>query len=228
MEDRARTPVGFRKNRLEALQDGIFAVALTLLAIDLIVPSGLSAAGLRAHLLALLPALGVYATTFAFIAVVWLFVYSYQEVVGRQDIIGSTLVLVASAGVALLPFTSSTFAKYPLDRLTGHFFVLNIAAIVLAYAGYIEYANRRLIPRGVDRRLLRIVALIVWFALFYIVLVDALVVSYRPTWILPSVIIGFLYAYVCVFMLHRRFAREHERVRSMLPAGALHQRQRVL
>jgi uncharacterized membrane protein len=210
-----RALIGFRKNRLEALQDGIFAVALTLLAIDLRVPLGLAGPDVRAHLLGLLPALAVYATTFAFIGVVWLFVYSYQELVLRQDIAGSTLVLTASACVALLPFTSSTFAQYPREQIAGHFFVLNIIAIVLAYAVYIEYANRRLIPHTVEHRLLRTVALIVWMCVVYIALVDVLVAPYLPAWILPAVIAGFLYAYVCVFALHRRFAAEQEHVRSL-------------
>jgi uncharacterized membrane protein len=208
-----RQPVGFRKNRLEALQDGIYAVALTLLAIDLRVPLGLSTREVHGHLLALLPALGVYAVTFAFISVVWLFVYSYQEVVTRQDIVGSTLLLGASACIVLLPFTSSTFANYPSESIAGHLFILNITAIVAIYAMYIEYANRRLIPDSVDQRLLRAVALIVWIAVAYIVLVNVAVVAYRPDWILPAVTIGFLYAYTCVFVLHRRFAAEHEHVR---------------
>jgi hypothetical protein len=114
-----------------------------------------------------------------------------------------------------LPFTSSTFAQYAGDRLAGQFFVLNIIAIVLAYALYIEYSNRRLIQHTVDRRLLRTVALIVWTCVVYIALVDALVVPYLPAWILPAVIAGFFYAYACVVILHRRFATEHEHVRSL-------------
>jgi uncharacterized membrane protein len=139
-------PVGFRKNRLEALQDGIFAVALTLLAIDLRLPAGLTLREVSTQLLALVPSLDVYAVTFAFIVVVWLYVYSFQEVVTRQDIVGATLVLAASAGVALLPFTSSTFARYPSSQIAGHFFVLNIVTIVVIYIVYDEYAIHRLIP----------------------------------------------------------------------------------
>lgn len=213
-------PVGFRKNRLEALQDAIFAVALTLLAIDLRIPIGLSSGDMHARLLGLLPALSVYATTFAFIGVVWLFVYSYQEVVTRQDIVGSSLLLLASACVALLPFTSSTFANYPNEQLAGHFFVLNIVVTVAVYAIYIEYANRRLIPQSVERRLIRSVGLIVWLAVIYIAVVDLAIVPNRPGWILPAVIAGFLYAYTCVFVLHARFVAEHEHVRSLLSASA--------
>jgi len=208
-----RHPIGFRKNRLEGLQDAVFAVALTLLTIDLRVPLGLTEPDLRGHLFQLLPALGVYGVTFAFVGIVWLFVYSYQEVVTRQDIVGSTLVVAASGSVALLPFTSSTFANYSNSQVAGHFFILNICLIVAIYAVYIEYANRRLIPPDVDRRLLRTVAVIVWVSFIYIALIDLTIVPSRPQWILPAVMAGYLYAYVSVFILHSRFVAEHDRVR---------------
>jgi len=213
-------PIGFRKTRLETLQDGIFAVALTLLAIDLRIPGGLSSSDLRAHLLGIIPSLAVYAVTFAFIVVVWLFVYSFQEVVPRQDVIGATLVLAASACVALLPFTSSTFAKYPNTQIAGHFFVLNIIAIVAVYILYNAYAIRRLIPRTVDRRLLRTYALVIWLAELYIVLVYIFIVQFRPSWILAAVTAGFVYGYISVFMLHTRFATEHDRIRALATAGS--------
>jgi uncharacterized membrane protein len=205
-------PIGFRKNRIETLQDGVFAVALTLLALDLRVPAGLALRDVGAQLLMLLPSLAVYAVTFAFIVVVWLFVYSFQEVVATQDIIGSTLVLAASACVALLPFTSSTYAKYPNAQIAAHFFVLDILAIVTVYIFYNEYAIRNLIPRVVDRRLLRTYSLTIWVAAIYIALVDVIVVPYRPSWILGAVIAGFVYGYIAVFLLHSRFVKEHERV----------------
>jgi uncharacterized membrane protein len=205
-------PIGFRKTRLETLQDGIFAVALTLLAIDLRVPAGLSLPEARAHLMSLLPSLGVYAVTFAFIVVVWLFVYSFQEVIARQDIIGATLALSATAGVALLPFTSSTFARYPDGLMTGHFFLFNLIAIVAIYIAYNAYAIWKLVPRTVDRRLLRTYSRIIWLAEIYIIIVDIAVVPYRPTWILAAVSAGFVYAYACLLVLHPRFVMEHDRV----------------
>ena len=204
--------IGFRKARLETLQDGIFAVALTLLAFDLRIPGGLSPPDLRAHLLGMLPALGVYAVTFAFIGVVWLFVYSFQEVITRQDVIGSTLVLAASACVALLPFTSSTLAKYPNTQIAGHFFVLNIIAVVAIYIVYNDYAIRKLVPQTVDRQLLRTYVLMIWLAEIYIALVDVVIVQYRPSWILPAVAAGFVYGYISVWALHARFVAEHDRI----------------
>lgn len=206
--------IGFRKTRLETLQDGIFAVALTLLAIDLRLPLGVPLPDVRAHLLGMLPSLGVYAVTFAFIVIVWLYVYSFQEVITRQDIVGASLVLSASACVALLPFTSSTFARYPNAQLAGHFFVFNLIAIVAIYIVYNEYADHKLIPRIVDRRLLRTYKAIIWLAEIYMVIVDAVVVPYQPSWILPAVTVAFVYAYSSLLMLHSRFVRQHERIRA--------------
>jgi len=212
-------PAGFRKNRLEALQDGIFAVALTLLALDLRVPAGLALSDVPARLVNLLPALGVYAVTFAFIIVVWLYVYSFQEVVIRQDLVGSTLALAASACVALLPFTSSTFANYPDVLMAGHFFVRNILAIIFVYLVYVTYAKQRLIPKTVEQRLPRAVTVSMWLSLIYIAIIDIVCVPYHPTWILPAVVAGFAYAYSTIFVLHSRFVAAHEHVRSIDASG---------
>jgi uncharacterized membrane protein len=215
---RSPVPIGFRKTRLETLQDGIFAVALTLLALDLRIPGGLASSDLRAHVFAMLPALGVYAVTFAFIVVVWLFVYTFQEVIVRQDMIGATLALAASGGVALLPFTSSTYARYPSAQIAGHLFVLNVIAIVTIYVVYNRYAIRKLVPRTVDRRLLRTYELVIWLAEIYIALVDIVIAQYRPSWILTAVAAGFVYAYICVLTLHSRFVAENARLAA---AGAV-------
>ena len=129
MTDEAGAPAqaqGFKKDRMASLQDGIFAVALTLLAVDLRIPDGLSHAAVRGRFVELLPAIAVYGATFAMVAVVWLFVYSFQEVVSKQDIPGTSLLLLACSFVVLLPFTSSTFARYPYEPMSVAAFVANV------------------------------------------------------------------------------------------------------
>lgn len=58
--------------RVLALSDGVFAIAATLLALDLRVPGGLPEAGLRDALSDLIPAITGYAVAFLVIGLLWL------------------------------------------------------------------------------------------------------------------------------------------------------------
>ena len=194
---------GFKKDRLSSLQDGIFAVALTLLAVDLRIPEGLTHSAVRERFVELLPAIAVYGATFAIVAVVWLFVYSFQEIVSKQDIPGTSLLLVACSFVVLLPFTSSTFARYPYEPTSVGAFVANVVLMVLVYAAYVEYACRRLVSAAVDRGLLRTLRHFLWLEVAFGAL--ALLFLSRPLvtllWLVSAVIGG----YVVLLILHKRF-----------------------
>ena len=188
---------------MSSLQDGIFAVALTLLAVDLRIPTGLSHEAVREGFVGLLPAIAVYAATFAIVAVVWLFVYSFQEIVSKQDIPGTSLLLLACSFVVLLPFTSSTFARYPYDAISGAAFLANVVAMVLVYTVYVEYASRRLIPRAVDRGFLRRLRVFLWTEVAFGAL--AMLFLSRPVVTLLWLAIAFIGGYMVLLLLHRDF-----------------------
>jgi uncharacterized membrane protein len=195
---------GFSKHRISGLQDGIFAVALTLLALDLRIPEGLSVAAVHERLLGLMPAIGVYATTFAIIAVIWLYVYSFQEIVPKQDIPAASLLLLACSFIVLLPFTSSTYARYFWEPLTVFAFASNVTLLVVVYAFYVEYASRKLIPRTVDQRFLRTVKYLLWLEVASGV--ASTVFCFWPLVTLLWLIFGVAAAYVSLVILHERFA----------------------
>jgi uncharacterized membrane protein len=194
---------GFKKDRMSSLQDGIFAVALTLLAVDLRIPDGLSHAAVHGRFVELLPAIAVYAATFAMVAVVWLFVYSFQEIVSKQDIPGTSLLLLACSFVVLLPFTSSTFARYPSERTSVAAFVGNVLSMVLIYTVYVEYASRRLVPKTVDRGLLRTLRYFLWSEVGFGAL--AILFLSRPVVTLLWLVIAFIGGYIVLLILHQRF-----------------------
>src|SRR5438445_13799201 len=65
---------GFEKNRIEALIDGIFAVALTLLVLDIKLPEGMTYAtneALWTRLLSLERHFAIYALSFIVIGIYW-------------------------------------------------------------------------------------------------------------------------------------------------------------
>jgi uncharacterized membrane protein len=107
---------GFEKNRLEALADGIFAVALTLLVLDIKLPDGMTAAtsdDLWRNLVSLERHFAVYAISFVVIGVYWVghhLQFHYVRFVDRRLIwINLTFLLL----ITFLPFATDLVGDHP-------------------------------------------------------------------------------------------------------------------
>ncbi|MFI5225250.1 MAG: TMEM175 family protein [Candidatus Limnocylindrales bacterium] len=101
------------RERLVLFSDAVFAIAITLLAIDLrlpVVAGGYDDASLVAAVVALGPALLAYALSFFVIAMFWLGHLRTLRVVVRIDSIFIGLNLVFLAFVAIVPFPTSVVA----------------------------------------------------------------------------------------------------------------------
>lgn len=61
-----------RKNRLEAFTDGVMAIVITLLILDVKLPE-VEYGGLAGGLIAILPKISVYAQSFLLIGLYWVF-----------------------------------------------------------------------------------------------------------------------------------------------------------
>lgn len=98
------------KHRIEALVDGIFAVAMTLLVIELRLPEHLAplgAAGLREALVELLPNFSAWLVSFVVLGIFWMANHRTYSHVRHADgrLIGWTFLMLA--GASLLPFASA-------------------------------------------------------------------------------------------------------------------------
>jgi len=102
------------KGRVEAFSDGVLAVAITLLVLDLRVDVH-SAEPLWAQLRLEWPTFAAYAVSFFFIGVIWLNHHSLFQLAARVDrrllVYNLLLLLFATA----IPFTTSTYADYVQD-----------------------------------------------------------------------------------------------------------------
>ena len=102
---------GISTGRMEALSDGVYSIALTLLVLDIAVP--LSAGRDLLHLvLHLWPAYLGYAVSFSTIGASWLGHSVITEYLGRADPTFIRLNLLLLAFVAFLPFPTRLFADY--------------------------------------------------------------------------------------------------------------------
>jgi uncharacterized membrane protein len=101
------------KHRLELFSDGVFAIVLTLLVLDLKAPAAHGLAGVCE----IAPALAVHALTFAIIGLSWIGHHSALAVV--KEITTRTLRwnLLALFWMTLIPFGAKLAAERPLEAL---------------------------------------------------------------------------------------------------------------
>ena len=105
------------KGRIEALTDGIFAVAMTLLVLDLRLPDALALAaiddaGLRAALLTLLPKLESYVISFLVLCVFWLGHHRLMHLVRGVDHLFLWRNLLFILFITFVPFSTSLMGQY--------------------------------------------------------------------------------------------------------------------
>jgi uncharacterized membrane protein len=94
--------------RLEAFSDGVFAVAITLLAFDIHLPSlaaDVTNEALYHALLALAPKLYSYVVSFVLVGMFWVAHHNIFAIIGRTDRLLQWLNLFVLLWVCLLPFS---------------------------------------------------------------------------------------------------------------------------
>jgi len=102
---------GFRTGRLEAFSDGVFAIAITLLILDIGV-SGTAGQDLGAAIRALWPSYLAYVASFSTIGAAWLGHNAITEYLDRADAAFVRLNLLLLLVVSFLPFPTRLVAEY--------------------------------------------------------------------------------------------------------------------
>jgi len=105
---------GFQKGRLEAFSDGVFAIAITLLVLDIAVSANAEQDLLRA-VIGLWPAYLAYVVSFSTIGAAWLGHNAITEYLERTDAAFIRLNLLLLLFAAFLPFPTRLFADYIRD-----------------------------------------------------------------------------------------------------------------
>lgn len=106
---------GHNVERLAALSDGVFAVAMTLLVLDLKLPSALQVAReteLWAALQALSPRLVIYALSFMLLGIFWVGQQTQLNHLARTDRALTWIHLCFLFFVSLTPFSTSLMAEF--------------------------------------------------------------------------------------------------------------------
>ena len=139
-------PLTLHKGRIEALSDGVFAVVLTLLVLELKVPEmshAEAAEQLNSSLHHLLPVFAGYLITFIVGSLFW-----YLHHASFQFIRHTTPALVIAnlcflGFVALLPFTMALFSRYQGLTVPTVFYLGNFVGISVALTAHVWLATQQ-------------------------------------------------------------------------------------
>jgi uncharacterized membrane protein len=146
--------------RLNTLADGVFAIAMTLLVLELSVPVVKEAsinAGLTHKLLEMWPEFLIYGLSFMIMGIFWVIHHSLFVAVKKYDTTLVWLNILFLMFVALIPFSTSLFGKYGAIKVTA--FIYGVNMLVLFNLGWVIWAfitgKRRLVDKNIDPNLVK-------------------------------------------------------------------------
>ena len=131
-----RRRTSLRTARMEAISDGIFAIAATLLVLDLVIPS-VTSKDVGHQLAEQWPTYVAYLVSFATIGNAWLNHSVITEYLGRADAILLRLNLALLFFVSVLPFPTHMLAEYLSNEGDERIAVTVYGLNLLAISGFI-------------------------------------------------------------------------------------------
>jgi len=140
-EARRNTGRRYRTDRTEAISDGVFAVSLTRLILDVRPPEG-GLAQLVHGLVLVAPRLGTFALSFAIVAYYWLvhhLIFASLRGVKVALIWANMLFLFT---IAVLPFSTAVLGRYALAPVALAIYGANLVACTSTLAGLWFVADR--------------------------------------------------------------------------------------
>jgi uncharacterized membrane protein len=146
-------------SRFEAFSDGVFAIAATLLALEIRVAdlSNATDEQVRRELLHLFPHIISYGTSFIVIGVIWLNHHALFHFVKRVDRICLTINLFLLMCIAFIPCSTAIVGKYSQFPVVVSFYGLSLAMTGLVYNALWFYVLNRYIKSEnlIQRHLIR-------------------------------------------------------------------------
>lgn len=173
-------------NRIEALSDGVFAIAMTLLILELKVPvlrGDAEISELPASVAALWPKFLGYAISFVTLGVYWVAHHLHFFTIRRADRMLLWINILFLMTISIVPFTTALLGEYPRHILPVTVYAVNMIAVGLALQLHWSYATsgHRLIDKTVKPELIRSVSHVILMGpAVYLV---AIVLAFVNTWI---------------------------------------------
>lgn len=144
---------GIGVDRIAAFSDGVFAVAITLLVLNIDVPQvskQLVDVKLPAEVWALWPKFGAFAISFVMIGFFWVFHHMMFRVIKRHAPLFLWMNLMLLMGIVFIPFTAALFSEYPGTEIATMFYAGGwaVPSLVLALMWWYAITDRRLVDEN--------------------------------------------------------------------------------
>jgi len=135
---------GLSKTRIEALADGIFAIAMTLMVFDikLPLPTRTLPWSLQYELIQLWPRFLAYAISFVMLGVYWVGHHNQYHYIRRTDRAFLWMNIFFLMGVSLIPFSTGLLGQYPGERTALVVYGLNLIMVGGFLYAHWWYATR--------------------------------------------------------------------------------------
>ncbi|MDD5085557.1 MAG: TMEM175 family protein [Candidatus Omnitrophica bacterium] len=136
-------------HRLAALVDGVFAIVMTILVLDIKVPHEpgvLMQIGIQHFLVGQFQDIMVYIITFIMIGYIWIIHHGESHVIHFTNRTHIWLTIFFLIFVALLPFSASLVNKFPGVRIAELYFATHMFIIgVISYINWVYITRNRLL-----------------------------------------------------------------------------------
>jgi TMEM175 potassium channel family protein len=132
-----------KTTRIEALSDGVFAIAMTILVLNITVPTAATvpADRLIAALRNMAPQVIVYIVTFINLGVLWVGHHNQYHFIARADRWFLWLNILYLLLISFMPLSTALLGHYPLHRVALVVYGVNLIAATLVLAAHWHYAT---------------------------------------------------------------------------------------
>ena len=185
--------------RIEAFSDGVFAIAITLLIIEIGVPHVTGDETLAEKLRDLWPSYGAYVLSFVMIGIYWANHHSFFRLFVRTDHYFLILNVVFLMAIAFLPFPTAVLGEYLNDseyRDTAvRLYALGLLFPASGWLAVWMYANARgLIDERLTPEYVRFMT--VQYLLSNVLYASALMLSFLNAWVALAIVVGLTLLYL--------------------------------
>jgi TMEM175 potassium channel family protein len=162
-------------NRIEAFSDGVFAIAITLLILEIKVPMQVGPGHLAGALLSEWPSFLAFLASFFTIGVMWMNHHRLFNLIRAADDTLMGLNLLLLLGVTWIPFPTAVLAAHlkisSNDRVAGVLYSASFFAMAIVFQVLWHYAIRTpgAIAREKEEETRHITRQYIWGPLFYVV-----------------------------------------------------------
>jgi uncharacterized membrane protein len=189
------------KQRLEAFSDGVFAIVITLLILNIHIPD-VRPIALPTALVNILPELLTYVMSFFIVGLYW---HLHHQVATQIKLIDEPFIwlnLVWLLFVSVLPFPTSLLGQYPLQPIPLTIYGINLILVnVTGYVIILYFKNHpELRFKPMSSAELRAITPI------YLVVNGLYVVAIGAAWFFPWLSYG-IYAFVLIWVIARSIRR---------------------